>query len=64
MKGGGEEAQKRLISRNKLPVRERINKLIDRGSPFLEIGQLAGYKMYGNEEVPAGGIVTGIGLIQ
>ena len=32
-------------------------------SPFLELSQLAGYKMYGSEEVPAGGIITGIGRI-
>ena len=34
-----------------------------RSSPFLELSQLAGYKMYGNEEVPAAGIITGIGRI-
>ena len=46
-----------------MPVRERITRLLDRGSPFLELSQLAGYNMYGDEEVPAGGIVTGVGLI-
>ena len=44
-------------------VRERINNLIDPGTPFLELAQLAGYQMYGKEEVPAGGIITGIGKI-
>jgi 3-methylcrotonyl-CoA carboxylase beta subunit len=44
-------------------VRERIQKLIDPGSPFLEFSPLAGYELYGKEEVNSGGIVTGVGLI-
>uniref|UniRef100_A0A8C3UMC1 methylcrotonoyl-CoA carboxylase n=1 Tax=Catharus ustulatus TaxID=91951 RepID=A0A8C3UMC1_CATUS len=43
-------------SRGKLLPRERIDKLIDPGSPFLEFSQFAGYQLYGNEEVPAGEI--------
>ncbi|MEM0385696.1 MAG: carboxyl transferase domain-containing protein, partial [Nitrososphaeria archaeon] len=42
--------------------RERIEKLIDKNTPFLEIGPYAGYNMY-NNEAPCGGIVTGIGKI-
>lgn len=50
--------------KQKFSVRDRINFLIDPGSPFLEFSQLAGYKMYNNEVVPAGGIITGIGQIK
>ncbi|KFW80415.1 hypothetical protein N305_10134, partial [Manacus vitellinus] len=61
--GGGEKARKRHTSRGKLLPRERIDRLIDPGSPFLEFSQFAGYQLYGNEEVPAGGIITGIGRV-
>ncbi|XP_027526047.1 methylcrotonoyl-CoA carboxylase beta chain, mitochondrial isoform X1 [Neopelma chrysocephalum] len=61
--GGGEKARQRHTSRGKLLPRERIDKLIDPGSPFLEFSQFAGYQLYGNEEVPAGGIITGIGRV-
>ena len=44
--------------------RERIDLLLDPGSPFLELSQLAGYALYGKEEVPAGGIVTGVGRVR
>ncbi|PVU92233.1 hypothetical protein BB559_003780 [Furculomyces boomerangus] len=62
VKGGGEKARARHLSRNKLLPRDRIKKLLDVGSPFLEFSQLAGYKLY-DDEVPAGGIITGIGRI-
>jgi len=61
--GGGEKAQHRHTSRGKLLPRERINRLLDIGSPFLEIGQLAAYQVYG-EEVPAAGVVAGIGRVE
>jgi 3-methylcrotonyl-CoA carboxylase beta subunit len=61
--GGGEEARKRHLSRGKLLARDRIEKLLDMGAPFLELSQLAGYEMYEGEEVPAGGIITGIGRV-
>ena len=60
--GGGEVAMQRHTSRGKLPVRERIQLLLDPGSPFLEIGQLAAHEVYG-EDVPAAGVVAGIGRI-
>ena len=44
--------------------RERIDLLLDPGSPFLELSQLAGHALYGKEEVPAGGIVTGVGRVR
>ncbi|XP_057597449.1 methylcrotonoyl-CoA carboxylase beta chain, mitochondrial [Hippopotamus amphibius kiboko] len=61
--GGGEKARARHISRGKLLPRERVDNLIDSGSPFLELSQFAGYQLYGDEEVPAGGIITGIGRV-
>jgi 3-methylcrotonyl-CoA carboxylase beta subunit len=60
--GGGEEARRRHLSRGKLLPRERVRMLLDPGSPFLELSQLAAYGMY-DGEVPAAGIVTGIGRV-
>jgi acetyl-CoA carboxylase carboxyltransferase component len=60
--GGGPSAQSRLQERGKLLVRERIDVLIDPGSQFLELSALAGHELY-DTDVPAGGIVTGIGMI-
>ena len=61
--GGGPKAVERHTGRGKLFVRDRINSLLDPGSPFLELSQLAGYQLYGKEEVPAGGVVTGVGRV-
>ncbi|XP_073251593.1 methylcrotonoyl-CoA carboxylase beta chain, mitochondrial-like isoform X1 [Porites lutea] len=61
--GGDEKARKRHTSKGKMLPRDRISCLLDPGSPFLELSQLAGHKLYGNEEVPAGGIITGIGRV-
>jgi 3-methylcrotonyl-CoA carboxylase beta subunit len=60
--GGPEEARRRHLARGKRLVRERIDALIDPGTPLLELSQLAAYGMYGNE-VPAAGIVTAIGRV-
>ncbi len=60
--GGGEQARERHLGRGKLLPRERVRTLIDPGAPFLEFSQLAGYGMYG-EDIPAGGIITGIGPV-
>ncbi|KAJ0976005.1 hypothetical protein J5N97_017970 [Dioscorea zingiberensis] len=60
--GGGAEALKRNRSRNKLLPRERIDRMIDPGSSFLELSQLAGYDLY-EESLPSGGIITGIGPV-
>jgi 3-methylcrotonyl-CoA carboxylase beta subunit len=60
--GGGEEARAKHRGRGKLLVRERIDGLLDEGAPFLELSQLAAHNMYGGE-VPAAGIVTGVGRI-
>jgi len=63
VEGGGERSVKRHIERGKLPVRERIDLLLDVASPFLEIAPLAAWGLY-NNEVPSAGIVTGIGLVE
>src|SRR5689334_3252964 len=60
--GGPVEARKQHQSRDKLLVRDRIDRLLDPGSPFLEIGQLAGHALY-DDWIPSGGLVTGIGRI-
>lgn len=61
--GGGAKAQARHTARGKLLPRERIDQLLDPGSPFLEIGALAALDVY-EEEVPAAGVVAGIGRIE
>src|SRR6478735_9705216 len=60
--GGDAEARERHLKRGKLLPRERVRTLLDPGSPFLEIGQLAAFGMYGGE-VPSASIITGIGRI-
>lgn len=61
-KGGSEFARNRHIERGKLLVRDRIEKLCDKDTPFLETSALAGFDMYDNQ-APSAGIVTGIGII-
>lgn len=66
--GGGESYQRRHTEQGKLFVRDRIDKLLDRGSAFLEIAPLAGKDLYFDAdgiaiETPCGGIVTGIGRV-
>ena len=63
VEGGGAKAKSRHVEKGKLLVRDRINLLLDAGSPFLELSQLAGHNLYGEDSVPAGGIVTGIGRV-
>ncbi len=60
--GGPEVARKRHLERGKLLARDRVRRLLDRASPFLELSMLAAYGMY-DDEAPAAGIVTGIGRI-
>jgi acetyl-CoA carboxylase carboxyltransferase component len=61
--GGGEQATERHRSRGKLTARERIDRLVDPGSAFLELNALAAYDLYDND-APAAGIVTGIGVVE
>lgn len=66
--GGGEKARDWHSKQGKLFARDRIDRLLDPGSPFLELSQLAGYNMYTDDEgriedIPAGGVITGIGRV-
>jgi 3-methylcrotonyl-CoA carboxylase beta subunit len=60
--GGGEEARRKHLSRGKLLPRERVQRLLDPGTPFLELSQLAAYGMY-HDAAPGAGVITGIGRI-
>ncbi|HSE55387.1 MAG TPA: carboxyl transferase domain-containing protein, partial [Nocardioidaceae bacterium] len=66
-RGGSESARQKHLSRGKLLARERVDQLLDPGSPFLELSPLAATGMYGAADgvdtVPSGGIVTGIGRV-
>jgi 3-methylcrotonyl-CoA carboxylase beta subunit len=61
--GGGEAARARHTARGKLLPRERVNQLLDPGTAFLEIGQLAAYGMY-DGDAPAAGMIAGVGRVQ
>lgn len=60
--GGSERAREKHLARGKLLPRDRIRSVVDRGAPFLEIGQLAAYDLYDNE-VPSAGVIAGIGQV-
>ncbi|WP_156464866.1 carboxyl transferase domain-containing protein [Aeromicrobium sp. Root495] len=64
--GGPERSRERHLARGKLLPRDRVDHLLDPGSPFLEIAPLAAYDMYGDDAwaVPGAGLVAGIGLVQ
>jgi 3-methylcrotonyl-CoA carboxylase beta subunit len=63
VEGGDVQERERHAGRGKLLARERIRLLLDPGAPFLELSPLAGHGLYG-EEVPAGGLITGIGQVK
>ena len=60
--GGGEKPLQRHRNLGKLPVRERIERLLDAGSPFLELSPLAGWGLY-DGDAPGAGLVTGVGRV-
>jgi len=60
--GGNEKSRERHVSRGKLLPRDRVERLLDPGSPFLEIGQLTACDMY-EGEVPGAGVIAGIGRV-
>ncbi len=62
-RGGGEKALEKHRSRGKMPARERVDRLLDPGTAFLELGALAAWDMY-EGQAPSAGIVTGIGVIE
>ena len=61
-RGGSDSARDKHVARGKLLPRDRVERLLDPGSPFLEVGQLAANGLY-NDEVPGAGIVAGIGRV-
>jgi len=65
--GGGEKARAKHVARGKLPPRERVQMLLDPGTPFLEIAPLAAHAMYlskdGTEDAPCAGMIAGIGRV-
>src|ERR1700756_5372051 len=60
--GGPEESRKRHVSRGKLLPRERVERLLDPGAPFLELSQLAAFDVY-DGEAPGAGMITGVGRV-
>ena len=60
--GGPERSRERHLSRGKLLPRERVERLLDPGTPFLEIGQFAAHEVY-EDYVPAAGVIAGIGRV-
>jgi 3-methylcrotonyl-CoA carboxylase beta subunit len=60
--GGPETSRERHVARGKLLPRDRVDRLLDEGSPFLELSPLAAEGLYGGDS-PGAGIITGIGLV-
>src|SRR5579871_4833622 len=61
--GGDERSRKRHTERGKLLPRDRVERLVDPGSPFLELSPLAAFGMY-DGDIHAAGIITGIGRVE
>jgi len=61
-RGGSDASRERHVSRGKLLPRDRVERLLDPGSPFLEIGQLAAFGMY-DDQAPGAGMICGIGRV-
>ncbi|KAL2822209.1 carboxyl transferase domain-containing protein [Aspergillus cavernicola] len=62
--GGPQKAKDKHIARGKMLPRDRVTALIDPGTSFLELSQLAAHEVYPGEDVPAAGIITGIGKVE
>jgi 3-methylcrotonyl-CoA carboxylase beta subunit len=62
--GGPPKAREKHIARKKMLPRDRVTSLIDPGTTFLELSALAGHELYEGEDVPAGGIITGVGVVE
>ena len=61
-RGGSERSRQRHLDRGRLLPRERVRRLLDPGSPFLEVGSLAAFGMY-DDDAPAAGLIAGIGIV-
>ena len=62
--GGPQKARDKHVQRGKMLVRDRVTALIDPGTSFLELSALAAHGVYEGEDVPAAGVVTGIGTVE
>jgi 3-methylcrotonyl-CoA carboxylase beta subunit len=62
--GGPAKAREKHLARKKMLPRDRVTALIDPGTTFLELSPLAGHELYPEAEVPAGGIITGVGVVE
>jgi 3-methylcrotonyl-CoA carboxylase beta subunit len=63
-RGGPDKAREKHIARKKMLPRDRVTALIDPGTTFLELSPMAGHELYPEADVPAGGIITGIGVVE
>ncbi|KAL1840657.1 hypothetical protein VTK73DRAFT_3702 [Phialemonium thermophilum] len=62
--GGPAKAREKHLARKKMLPRDRVTALIDPGTTFLELSPLAGHELYPEADVPAGGIITGVGVVE
>jgi 3-methylcrotonyl-CoA carboxylase beta subunit len=62
--GGSAKAREKHLARKKMLPRDRVTALIDPGTTFLELSPLAGHELYPEADVPAGGIITGVGVVE
>ena len=62
--GGPAKAREKHLARKKMLPRDRVIALIDPGTSFLELSPLAGHEVYPEADVPAGGIITGVGVVE
>ncbi|EJT70755.1 methylcrotonoyl-CoA carboxylase subunit beta [Gaeumannomyces tritici R3-111a-1] len=63
-RGGSDKAREKHLARGKMLPRDRVAALIDPGTSFLELSPLAGHELYADADVPAGGIITGVGQVE
>lgn len=63
-RGGSDKAREKHLARNKMLPRDRVAALIDPGTTFLELSPMAGHELYPEADVPAGGIITGVGVVE
>ncbi|KND89856.1 putative methylcrotonoyl-CoA carboxylase beta chain, mitochondrial [Tolypocladium ophioglossoides CBS 100239] len=63
-RGGPDKAREKHLARKKMLPRDRVTALVDPGTTFLELSPMAGHELYPEAEVPAGGIITGVGVVE
>lgn len=62
--GGSAKAREKHLARKKMLPRDRVTALVDPGTTFMELSPLAGHELYPEAEVPAGGLITGVGVVE